>query len=143
MPRADARHLLHRGPGSHKKDPQAPGTMGGKPATLPAGKALTSTQSDLSACVHAQEGWAAKTRGTSYRLFHVPAPCACPPLEGRISGFMSTRNIPRCSPSDFRNLRASHWTCIPSSTAFAPMSAEPPFSPTCATHVAVCNPAHD
>jgi hypothetical protein len=108
---------------------QAPWTMGGQPATLPAGKAPTclrlpvafatqtdaphrqaSTQSDLSACVHAQTGWAAKTRGTPYRLLHAPVPCACPPLVGRTSGFMSTRNIPRRSPPDFRNLRASQGT---------------------------------
>jgi len=62
---------------------QAPGIMGGKPATLPAGKASTSTQSD----------WAAKDPGTPYRLFHVPALCACPPLEEVDSKTMESRLV--------------------------------------------------
>jgi hypothetical protein len=65
--------------------------MGGKPALLLAGKVPTSTQSD----------WVAETRGTSYRLLHFPGPCACPPLEGRISDLMSRWNLPRGFPSDF------------------------------------------
>ena len=57
---------------------------------LLAGKALTSTQGD----------WAAGPCGTPYQLFHVPVPCACPPLEGRISGFMSAWETPSGFPRD-------------------------------------------
>jgi hypothetical protein len=64
--------------------------MGGKPAIFLAGQALTSTQIV----------WAAETCGTPYQLFYVLDPCACQPLEGRISGFMSTWNTLRGFPCD-------------------------------------------
>ena len=47
------RNKCNRGPRSHRKDPEAPGFMGNKTPF--------SNRIDLSACLHAQASWTAKT----------------------------------------------------------------------------------
>ncbi len=53
---------------------------------------------------------------------------ACPPPEGRISGFMSTRNIPRRSPPDFQMERRARGQVWLHSDGFTALSDETPSS---------------